>query len=81
MLHRSLLFRYLLIIVAALLFVPVVIPLTIAVYSIFAGATHTSPPKEYEQYSSIDKLEILWHEEARKLLGEPRRILPSGCRP
>ncbi|MFD1910240.1 hypothetical protein ACFSQ7_49215 [Paenibacillus rhizoplanae] len=64
-------FRYLLIIVAALLFVPVVIPLTIAIYSIFGGLTHTSPPKEYKQYSSVDKLEIMWHEEARKLLDQP----------
>ncbi|WP_339221828.1 HAMP domain-containing sensor histidine kinase [Paenibacillus sp. FSL H8-0332] len=71
LLHRSLLFRYLLIIVAALLFVPVVIPLTIAVYSIFGGLTHTSPPKEYKQYSSVDKLEMMWHEEARKLLDQP----------
>lgn len=70
-LRRSLLFRYLLIIIAALLFIPVVVPLTIILYSTFGGFTREDPPEEYALYSSVDKLEIIWHEEARKLLGQP----------
>ncbi|AIQ55909.1 sensor histidine kinase [Paenibacillus borealis] len=70
-LRRSLLFRYLLIIIAALLFIPVVVPLTIVLYSTFGGLAHEDPPEEYALYSSVDKLEVMWHEEARKLLGQP----------
>jgi signal transduction histidine kinase len=70
-LRRSLLSRYLLIIIAALLFIPVVVPLTMVLYSMFSGFTREDPPKEYALYSSIDKLELMWHEEARQLLGQP----------
>lgn len=65
----SLLSRYLLIIIAALLFIPVVVPLTIALYSTFGGFTREAPPEEYALYSSIHKLELMWHEEARELIG------------
>ena len=75
LLRRSLLFRYLLIIIAALLFIPIVVPLTIMLYSTFSGFTRENPPREYAAYGSVDKLEIMWHEEARKLLGlSPERI-------
>ncbi|WP_405106458.1 HAMP domain-containing sensor histidine kinase [Paenibacillus sp. FSL K6-1217] len=70
-LHRSLLFRYLLILLAALLFIPVIVPLTIMLYTLFGGLTHDAPPKEYAAYSNVGKLEIMWHEEARKLLNQP----------
>ncbi|MEK4324956.1 histidine kinase dimerization/phospho-acceptor domain-containing protein [Paenibacillus sp. FSL R7-0312] len=70
-LRRSLLFRYLLIILAALLFIPVIVPITITLYSIFGGFTREDTPKEYALYSSVGKLELMWHDEARKLLGQP----------
>ncbi|NQX46722.1 HAMP domain-containing histidine kinase [Paenibacillus tritici] len=80
LLHRSLLFRYLLILVAALLFIPVIVPLTIMLYSIFGGLAHEAPPKEYALYSSVDKLEIMWHEEARKLLDQPPEDITQRLR-
>lgn len=40
-------------------------------YTLFGGLTHDAPPKEYAAYSNVGKLEIMWHEEARKLLNQP----------
>lgn len=79
-LRRSLLFRYLLILLAALLFIPVIVPLTVMLYSIFGGLTHEAPPKEYALYSSVDKLEIMWHEEARRLLDQPPKGITQRLR-
>ncbi|WP_238650756.1 sensor histidine kinase [Paenibacillus piscarius] len=80
LLSRSLLFRYLLILLAALLFVPVILPLTITLYSLFSGLSHEAPPKEYELYSSVKKLEVLWHEEAERLLNQPPEAVSQRLR-
>lgn len=70
-LRHSLLSRYLLIIIAALLFIPIVVPLTIMLYSTFGGFAREEVPEEYTPYTSINKLELMWHQEARNLLGQP----------
>ncbi|WP_340020992.1 HAMP domain-containing sensor histidine kinase [Paenibacillus sp. FSL K6-1096] len=79
-LSRSLLFRYLLILLAALLFVPVILPLTVTLYSLFSGLSREAPPKEYEIYSSVKKLETLWHEEAGRLLDQPPEAVSQRLR-
>lgn len=70
-LHASLLSRYLLIIITALLFIPavlVIIPLTL-------NTMQEGVPKEYEKYQDIKELEKIWHKEAEGLLGSsPERI-------
>ncbi|WP_342563992.1 HAMP domain-containing sensor histidine kinase [Paenibacillus sp. FSL R7-0345] len=68
--QQSLLSRYLLIIVAALLFIPVGIPLTFAGYSLFNLQTVEKPPEEYKLYSNIGALEEQWHQEALELSGQ-----------
>lgn len=68
--QQSLLSRYLLIIVAALLFIPVGIPLTFAGYSLFNLQTAEKPPEEYKLYSNIGVLEKQWHQEALELSGQ-----------
>jgi signal transduction histidine kinase len=62
--------RYLLIIIVALLFIPVVLPLSFAGYNFFNGWTGEKPPEEYERYSSIAALEKRWHTEALELYGQ-----------
>lgn len=66
---RSLLSRYLLIIITAFLFIPVIIPLTLIAYGVFTGLTKEDPPVEYQPYSSISALETMWHQEAAELHG------------
>lgn len=68
--QQSLLSRYLLIIVAALLFIPVGIPLTFAGYNLFNLQTAEKPPEEYKPYSNITALEEQWHQEAMSLSGQ-----------
>lgn len=68
--QQSLLSRYLLIIVAALLFIPVGIPLTFAGYNLFNLQTAEKPPEEYKLYSNISALEEQWHQEALSLSGQ-----------
>lgn len=68
--QQSLLSRYLLIIVAALLFIPVGIPLTFAGYNLFNLQTAEKPPEEYKLYSNITALEEQWHQEALGLSGQ-----------
>lgn len=76
-LRSSLLSRYLLIIIAALLFIPVVIPLTFIVYGLFNGLTVEDPPKEYAKYSDVSVLESMWHKEAAGLLGQPPQAVDA----
>lgn len=75
--HSSLLSRYLLIIIAALLFIPVVLPLSLAGYTMFNSWTGKQPPEEYAKYSNIAGLEKLWHEEALALLGQSPEAISS----
>lgn len=79
-LHSSLLSRYLLIILAALLFIPVVLPLTIGIYGFFNGMTREEPPKEYALYKNIYELEDIWHKEAAGLLGKPAEVINERLR-
>lgn len=79
-LRSSLLSRYLLIIVIALLFIPVVIPMTFIGYSIFSAQTREDSPKEYAPYTSIAKLETRWHQEALNLLGQPPESINERIR-
>ncbi|KAI7263953.1 hypothetical protein KC345_g8999, partial [Hortaea werneckii] len=49
-------------------------------YSTFSGFTRENPPEEYGVYASVNKLEIMWHEEARPALlqgGQPVEEVPS----
>lgn len=67
----SLLSRYLLIVLLALLFIPVVLPLTMAGYGIFDLMTQKpAPPGANAAYASVGKLEKLWHEAALNLAGK-----------
>ncbi|WP_151735651.1 sensor histidine kinase ['Paenibacillus yunnanensis' Narsing Rao et al. 2020] len=66
---RSLLSRYLLIIATAVLFIPVIIPLTLIGYGVFSAMNNEDLPKEYEPYTSISALETMWHQEALGLDG------------
>ncbi|AIQ50396.1 sensor histidine kinase [Paenibacillus sp. FSL R7-0331] len=68
--RQSLLSRYLLIIMGALLFIPVGIPLTFAGYNLFSISAADKPPEEYELYSNISVLEKQWHQEALELSGQ-----------
>ncbi|MDF9840948.1 MULTISPECIES: HAMP domain-containing sensor histidine kinase [unclassified Paenibacillus] len=68
--QHSLQSRYLLIIIAALLFIPVGIPLTFAGYNLFNLQTAEKPPEEYKLYSNITALEEQWHQEASGLSGQ-----------
>ncbi|OKP86499.1 hypothetical protein A3844_13240 [Paenibacillus helianthi] len=79
-LHSSLLSRYLLIIIAALLLIPVVVPLTIGMYSLFNGMTREQPPEKYKQYDNINALENTWHKEAKELLGKPPEFINERLR-
>ncbi|WP_340006377.1 HAMP domain-containing sensor histidine kinase [Paenibacillus sp. FSL K6-0276] len=63
----SLLSGYLLIIVSALLFIPVVLPLSFAVYNMVNEATKGAPPVDTSLYSNIAALENMWHKEALHL--------------
>ncbi|WNS41839.1 HAMP domain-containing sensor histidine kinase [Paenibacillus sp. MMS20-IR301] len=73
--RRSLLSRYLLIIIVALLFIPVFIPLLFLGYNIFASLNQGEPAAEHTPYSNISELEVKWHQEAQQLLGqEPEAI-------
>ncbi|WP_019913975.1 sensor histidine kinase [Paenibacillus sp. HW567] len=79
-LHSSLLSRYLLIIMAALLFIPVVLPLTIGMYGFFNVLTGKETPKDYALYDSIQELESIWHKEAEGLLGKPPELINERLR-
>ncbi|UQZ34506.1 sensor histidine kinase [Paenibacillus sp. PK3_47] len=74
-LRSSLLSRYLIIIISALLFIPVVIPLTLLVYGLAGGLLQEEAPKKYGIYSHIGGLETMWHEEAEGLLGQPPQAI------
>ena len=63
----SLLSGYLLIIVSALLFIPVVLPLSFVAYNLVNVATNGAPPVQTSLYSSVGELETMWHEEALRL--------------
>lgn len=63
----SLLSGYLLIIVSALLFIPVVLPLSFILYNVANEWTNGSPPVDTSLYSSVGELEVMWHEEALRL--------------
>lgn len=63
----SLLSGYLFIIVAALLFIPVVLPLSFVLYNIANEVTKGVPPVGTSLYASVKALETMWHEEALTL--------------
>lgn len=63
----SLLSGYLLIIVSALLFIPVVLPLSFIFYNVANEWTKGSAPIDTSLYSSVAELEQMWHEEALRL--------------
>lgn len=79
-LRSSLLSRYLLIIIAALLFLPVMMTGTFVGYGIFSALTRDDPPAEYAPYTSIGKLETRWHQEALDLLGQPPEAINERIR-
>ncbi|MHA6532276.1 sensor histidine kinase [Paenibacillus sp. BAC0078] len=79
-LHSSLLSRYLLIIMAALLFIPIVLPLTIGLYGFFNNMAGEKPPEEYAPYEDILVLENIWHKEAAGLLGKPAEVINERLR-
>lgn len=74
-LRSSLLSRYLLIIIAALLFLPVVLPLTIIAYDLFNRMDVEEQPKDAALYSNIKALEKLWHNEALLLQGASPEVI------
>ncbi|MEK5277102.1 MULTISPECIES: HAMP domain-containing sensor histidine kinase [Paenibacillus] len=65
--NSSLLSGYLLIIVSALLFIPVVLPLSFVGYNIVNEVTQGAPPVDTSLYSNIAPLETMWHKEALHL--------------
>lgn len=73
-LRSSLLSRYLLIIVAALLFIPVMIPLSLMGYGIFQGIRE-GRPHDNDPYARIGILEDMWHKEALELRGKPAEVI------
>ncbi|MFD2882278.1 hypothetical protein ACFTAO_50940 [Paenibacillus rhizoplanae] len=74
-------FRYLLIIVAALLFVPVVIPLTIAIYSIFGGLLIQVRPRSISSIPVWISWRLCGMRKPASSLTSPLRISPGGCQP
>ncbi len=75
-LHASLLSRYLLIIMTAMLFIPavlVIIPLTL-------NTAREEVPKEYEKYQDIAEMEGIWHKEAAGLLGSSPESINNRLR-
>ncbi|MFD1773740.1 HAMP domain-containing sensor histidine kinase [Paenibacillus rhizophilus] len=77
--RRSLLSRYLLIIVIAVLFLPVIFPLSLIIYTLSdhyhwtSGNTADETKKAFKPYSNIAELEKMWHKEARLLAGKSDR--------
>lgn len=71
----SLLSGYLLIIVSALLFIPVVLPLSFVFYNIVNDVSMGAPPVETSLYSNVGELEIMWHEEALRLEDAPTEAI------
>ncbi|WP_339288934.1 HAMP domain-containing sensor histidine kinase [Paenibacillus sp. FSL E2-0201] len=65
--NSSLLSGYLLIIVSALLFIPVVLPLSFVIYNMVNEVTKGAPPVDTSLYSSVAALETMWHKEALQL--------------
>ncbi|GAB6992149.1 HAMP domain-containing sensor histidine kinase [Paenibacillus pini] len=67
--RSSLLYRYLFIILIALLFVPIVFPVTLIAYGLFQGTVinPSSSTSVENPYVSKGNLEKTWHEEALKL--------------
>ncbi|MEK3986100.1 histidine kinase dimerization/phospho-acceptor domain-containing protein [Paenibacillus sp. FSL K6-3166] len=65
--NSSLLSGYLLIIVSALLFIPVVLPLSFVLYNMVNEVTKGAPPVDTSLYSSVAALEAMWHKEALQL--------------
>jgi signal transduction histidine kinase len=63
----SLLSGYLLIIVSALLFIPVVLPLSFVLYNMANEVTKGAPPVDTSLYSNVAALENIWHQEALQL--------------
>lgn len=71
----SLLSGYFLIIVSALLFIPVVLPLSFVGYNLVNVATDGPPPVDTALYSSIGALETMWHEEALRLEHASKEVI------
>ncbi|WP_025718140.1 sensor histidine kinase [Paenibacillus sp. 1-18] len=70
----SLLFRYLLIIVVAMLLLPIVLPATVLIYSMLSNWEMNSTPKN-PHYPSTTSTESSWHREAIALKGNtPEQI-------
>lgn len=69
--RHSLLFRYLLIIVGALLFLPIVLPMSLLLSSYFGSFVKDQPPSgkatETMLYNNGTELEKMWHREALQL--------------
>ncbi|AHV95261.1 sensor histidine kinase [Paenibacillus sabinae] len=72
--RRSLLSRYLLIIVIAVLFLPVLFPLSLIIYTLsdhWATRNKAGEMKESSRpYASVTEMERMWHNEARLLAGK-----------
>lgn len=73
--NSSLLSGYLMIIVSALLFIPVVLPLTFIAYNIVNDVTKGAPSVNTSLYSSVRDLEATWHEEALRLEEAPMEVI------
>ncbi|WP_339317806.1 HAMP domain-containing sensor histidine kinase [Paenibacillus sp. FSL R10-2734] len=71
----SLLSGYLLIIVSALLFIPVILPLSFVLYNIVNEVTKGAPPVDTSLYSSVSALETMWHKEALQLQDAPSEAI------
>jgi signal transduction histidine kinase len=74
-LKSSLLSRYLLIVISAILLLPVVFPLTIIVYGVFNNMAEPQRPADYARYESVSMLEKMWHQEALQLEGASAEII------
>lgn len=79
-LRDSLLFRYLLIIVSAVLLLPVVISLAIIAYVLINNFNEPSRPADYVKYASVFELSKMWHREALELSGASAEKMDSRLR-
>lgn len=71
----SLLSGYLMIIVAALLFIPVILPLSFTLYNIVNEEAKIAPRVDTSLYSNVNDLEDMWHKEALQLEGAPAEAI------
>lgn len=79
-LRQSLLSRYLLIILAALLFIPVVFPLSLVIYGTINTVDIPPRPADYALYESRTKLTDMFHQEALQLEGAPAEKIRQRLR-